>query len=69
MSRFYGPVSSVDFEREDRSKVKSAFDISMERYGEEKPADRQNIDGLSFADLRDDMSRRRRNMARRADDC
>lgn len=56
------------FEREDRSKVKSAFDPDMERYGEEKP-EGQNIDGLSFADLRDDMSRRRRNMARRTEDC
>lgn len=58
--------SPIDIgEREDRSKVKSAFEPDMPTYGEPMP-DGQNIDGLSFADLRDDMSRRRRNMARRA---
>lgn len=66
MSRVYAVPM---FEREDRSKVKSAFKQDMPRYGEPPPPDRQSIDGLSFADLRDEMSTRRRRTARRMGDC
>lgn len=61
-------ASYPPFEREDRSKVKSAFEQDMPRYGE-PPVDRQSVDGLSFADLRDEMSTRRRRTARRMGDC
>ena len=66
MSR-YAIASYPGEEREDRSKVKEAFDPDMPRYGEPIHAERQNIDGLSFADLRDDMDSRRRKLARRID--
>lgn len=68
MSRGYA-IPSYLSEREDRAKVKSAFDPDMPTYGEPVHADRQNIDGLSFADLRDQMDTRRRRTLRRMDDC
>ena len=58
----------MDTEREDRSKVKSAFDKDCDPTYGAGGMDRQNIDGLSFADLRDEMDTRRRRMARRVSD-
>lgn len=49
---------------------KSAFDTNLNtdpyrQYDAAPPDDGQHVDGCSFADLRDEMNRRRRDTARR----
>lgn len=69
MRKLSAAVGMDEPEREDRSKVKSAFDPEHDPtcYGmyEDPASERQAVyDGNSFADMRDDMNRRRERTAR-----
>lgn len=66
----YSPIAAGSlYQPEDRRKVKSAWDQNFEPYYGEQPQQGQHVEGQSFADLRDEMNSRRRQMARRVSGC